>query len=130
MLWRESDRARNRPELSRGRATLTRGQDSQECSQDVVEVVILALEVLAQHLSLVMVETNDHIVAALFHVDLVRHPTFQIQSEGSQDQRIQSSSNFSGHEARRHQVTQNLDWQFQTTWYPVVSKLPDARELL
>ena len=92
--------------------------------------MVLALEVLAQHLGLVMVELRDHIVEALNHLDLATHPTVQIQSEGSQDRCIQSSSNFSGHEAMRHQVTQNLDWQFQTMWYPAVSKLPNAREPL
>ena len=75
-------------------------------------IVVLELEVLARHLDLVMVGKGDHIVAVLYHRDLVKHPNIRIQSEGSRDQHIQCFSNFSGPEAMRQQVTQHLDWQF------------------
>ena len=60
--------------------------------------MILELEVLAQHLDLVMVGKDDHIVAVLYHRDLAKHPNVRIQSEGSQDQHTQFSSNYSGPE--------------------------------
>ena len=59
-----------------------------------MEIVILELEVPAQHLDLVMVGKGDHIVAVLYHRDLAKHPNVQIQSEGSQDQHTQFFSNF------------------------------------
>ena len=33
---------------------------------------------------------------------------------------------FPGHEAVMHQVTQHLDWQLQTKWYPVANHPPNA----
>ena len=82
------------------------------------------LEVLAQQLDLVMVGQDDHIVPVLHRRNLAKHPNFQIQSEGSQDQQLQFSSS---HEAMM-QVTQHLDWQFQfqTMWYPVAINPPNA----
>ena len=61
--------------------------------------MILELEVPAQHLDLVIVLKDDHTAAVVYHRDLVKHPNVQIQSEGSQDQRTQFFSNFSGPEA-------------------------------
>ena len=51
--------------------------------------MILESEVLAQHLDLVMVGKDDHIVAVLHLPDLAKHPNVLIQSEDSQDQRTQ-----------------------------------------
>ena len=93
-------------------------------------IVILELEVSAQHLDLVMVGEDDIIAAVLYHRDLAKHPHVQIQSEDSQDQRTQFFSNFSSPEAMKHQETQNLDWQLQTMRYPVANNPPNARELL
>ena len=59
-----------------------------------MEIVILELEVLAQHLDLVLVGKGDHIVAVLYRRDLAKHQNVQIQSEGCQDQHIQFSSEF------------------------------------
>ena len=77
------------------------------------------------HLDLVMVGKDDHIVAVLYHRDLAKHPNVPIQSEDSQDQRTHFFSDFAGPEAMKHQVTQNLDWQLQSMRYP-----PNAPELL
>ena len=84
--------------------------------------VILELEVLAQHLDLVMAGKDDHIVAVLYHRDLAKHPNVPIRSEDSQDQCTQFFSDFAGLEAMKHQVTQNLDWQLQTMRYPEALK--------
>ena len=54
-----------------------------------METVILELEVPVQHLDLVMVGKDDHIVAVLYHRDLAKHPNVLIQSEDSHDQRTQ-----------------------------------------
>ena len=43
------------------------------------------LEVPAQHLDLMMVGNDDHVVAVLYHRDLAKHPNVLIQSEDSQD---------------------------------------------
>ena len=85
---------------------------------------------LAQHLDLVMVGKDDHIVVVLYHRDLAKHPNVPIQSEDSQDQRIQFFSDFAGPEAMKHQVTQNLEWQLQTMRYPVMNNPTNAPELL
>ena len=96
-----------------------------------METVILELEVPAQHLDLVMVGKDDHVVAVLYHQDLAKHPNVLLQSEDSQDQRTQFFSVFAGPEAmKKHQVTQNLDWQLQTMRYPVMNNPPNAPELL
>ena len=65
---------------------------------------------LARHLDLPIVGKDDHVVAVLYHRDLAKHPNVQILSEGSQDQHIRFSSDFSSHEATKNQVTQHLDW--------------------
>ena len=54
-----------------------------------METVILELEVPVQQLDLAMVGKGDHIVAVLYHRDLVKHPNVLIQSEDLQDQRTQ-----------------------------------------
>ena len=95
-----------------------------------METVILELEVPAQHLDLVMVGEDDHIVAVLHRRDLAKHPNVLIQSEDSQDRRAQFFSDFAGPEAMKHQVAQNLDWQLQTMRYPVMNNPPSAPELL
>ena len=92
--------------------------------------MILELEVPAQHLDLVMVGKDDHIVAVLYHRDLAKHPNVLIQLEDCQDQSTQFFSDFAGLKAMKHQVTQNLDWQLQTMRYPVMNNPPSALELL
>ena len=89
--------------------------------------MILDLEVPAQHLDLVMVGKDDHIVA-------VSLPSGSCQASKRSDSVggfprtacTQFSSDFSGHEAVMHQVTQHLDWQLQTRWYPVANQPPNA----
>ena len=89
-------------------------------------IVILELEVLTRQMDLAIVGKVDHTVAVLNHRYLAKHPNVQMLSEGSQDQHIRFSSDFSGHEAMRHQVTQHLDWQLQTMWYPGVNNQPNG----
>ena len=45
--------------------------------------MILELEVLAQHLDLVMVGKDDHIAVVLHLRDLAKHPNVRIKSECS-----------------------------------------------
>ena len=85
-----------------------------------------SLEVLARHLDLVVVRNVDHIVAVLYHQDLARHPSVQLLSEGFQDRHIRFASEFVNHEATRYQVTQHLDWQLHTVWYPGVNTQQNA----
>ena len=68
----------------------------------MVAIVILDLEVLAQHLDLVMVGYDDHIS---LQRDLAKHPNVQILSEISQDQHL--------HFPPLHQVKQHLDCCFK-----------------
>ena len=65
--------------------------------------MILEFEVPVQHLDLVMVGKDDHIVGVLYHRDLAKHPHVLIQLEDSQDQRTQFFSDFAGPEAIKHQ---------------------------
>ena len=85
-------------------------------------IVVLELEVLARHLDLVIVGKGDHVIVVLYHWDLAKHPQVQLLSESSQDRHIRFSSDFSGHEATRHQETQH--WHLQTMWYPGVNSQP------
>ena len=62
---------------------------------------------LAQHLDLVMVGKDDHIVAFLYHRDLAKHPNVLIQSEDSQDQRTQFFLRFL--KSRSHEAPGNAE---------------------
>ena len=81
---------------------------------------------LARHLDLVIVGSDNHVFAVLYHPDLARHPNVQILSEVFQDRHIRFSTDFSNNEAPTHKVTQHLDWQLQTMRYSVVNIQPNA----
>ena len=77
-------------------------KNCQDFQQGTVQMVILELEVLAQHLDLVMVGKDDQIVAVLYRRDLANHPDVQIQSEDSKDQRTHFFSDFAGPKALKY----------------------------